>query len=120
MYHPLERQTTPDTTRWTHPGGIPESVHRGLSLYPNKQRPTIGGAVHAGHQKTDEVIAIVIRERSRILGVAASASPPERRPQEHPVLVAEPRLPIARAADGRLVLLCMNELPCMAGSYRHR
>ena len=42
LHHPLEHQTTPDTTRWTHPGGILESVHRGLSLYPNKQRPTIG------------------------------------------------------------------------------
>ncbi|WP_251868806.1 hypothetical protein, partial [Bifidobacterium breve] len=54
---PLEHQTTPDTTRWTHPGGIPESVHRGLSLYPNKQRPTIGaqfiyeGPLKPGYQQ---------------------------------------------------------------------
>lgn len=31
----LEHQTTPDTTRGTHPGGVPEHVPRGLGLYPN-------------------------------------------------------------------------------------
>ena len=48
LHHPLEHQTPPDTTRWTHPGGILESVHRGLSLYPNKQRPTIGAQFTTG------------------------------------------------------------------------
>lgn len=48
LHHPLEHQTTPDATRWTHPGGILESVHRGLSLYPNKQRPTIGAQFTTG------------------------------------------------------------------------
>ena len=42
LYHPLEHQTTPDTTRGTHPGGIPEHVPRNLERYPNKQRPTNG------------------------------------------------------------------------------
>ena len=35
LHHPLEHQTTPDTTRGTHPGGVPEHVPRGLGLYPN-------------------------------------------------------------------------------------
>ena len=35
LHHPLEHQTTPDTTRGTHPGGVPEHVPRGLTLYPN-------------------------------------------------------------------------------------
>lgn len=30
-----KHQTTPDTTRGTHPGGVPEHVPRGLTLYPN-------------------------------------------------------------------------------------
>lgn len=55
-----------------------------------------------GQQKTDEVITIVTRERSRHLGVAASSRMPS----------SASRVPN--------VLLCMNEPPCMAGSYRHR
>ena len=35
LHHPLEHQTAPDTTRGTHPGGVPEHVPRGLGLYPN-------------------------------------------------------------------------------------
>lgn len=35
LHHPLEHQTTPDTTRGTHPGGVLEHVPRGLTLYPN-------------------------------------------------------------------------------------
>ena len=35
VHHPLGHQTAPDTTRGTHPGGVPEHVPRGLGLYPN-------------------------------------------------------------------------------------
>ena len=35
VHRALEHQTTPDTTRGTHPGGVPEHVPRGLTLYPN-------------------------------------------------------------------------------------
>ena len=35
LHHPLEHQTASDTTRGTHPGGVPEHVPRGLGLYPN-------------------------------------------------------------------------------------
>lgn len=35
VHRALEHQTTPDTTRGTHPGGVPEHVPRGLGLYPN-------------------------------------------------------------------------------------
>ena len=35
VHRALEHQTAPDTTRGTHPGGVPEHVPRGLGLYPN-------------------------------------------------------------------------------------
>ena len=35
VHRALEHQTTPATTRGTHPGGVPEHVPRGLGLYPN-------------------------------------------------------------------------------------
>lgn len=47
LHHPMEHQTTPDTTRGTHPGEIPEHVPRSLGLYPNKQRPTFWGAAQS-------------------------------------------------------------------------
>ena len=39
---------TPDTTRGTHPGGIPDHVPRSLERYPNKQRPTNGAQFNNG------------------------------------------------------------------------
>ena len=35
VHRALEHQTAPDTTRGTHPGGVPEHVPRGLGMYPN-------------------------------------------------------------------------------------
>ena len=43
-----KHQTTPDTTRGTHPGGIPDHVPRSLERYPNKQRPTNGAQFNNG------------------------------------------------------------------------
>ena len=48
VHRALEHQATPDTARGTHPGGVPGCVPRGLRLYPNKQRPTIGAQFNSG------------------------------------------------------------------------
>ena len=85
LHHPLEHQTTPDTTRWTHPGGILESVHRGLSLYPNKQRPTIGAQFTTGRWpplffRMPSGVELEFVERAPVLGHVHAAVAPVNEP----------------------------------------